>query len=172
VSGALACFPMRVDAELAGVLGDAEAAYPAPEVSSLAGLMPPQGWPAAVESLAAAGSVRGWDVRRQWARGCLPHATTGAPGAVQDSYAVRFAREGWGAWTVRRGAGWPFVWMWGLTLLPFGLGNVTDLKTWLTFGGTNDPVFFDAIRVRVAEQEAARKAAALARPRTKREGMS
>lgn len=163
---------MRVDAELAGVLVGAETGYPASEVSSLAGLEPSAGWPGPVEKLVAEGSALGWRVRKQWARGYLPHATTGAPGVSQDSYAVRFAREGWGAWAIRRGDSWPFVWMWGTALLPFGLAGVTDLRQWLADPAACGAEFFDAIRRRVADQEKARKAAAAVRPRVKREGMS
>jgi hypothetical protein len=173
----LACFPMRVDAELAGVFGGVETAYPAPEVSSLAGLVPPGGWPGPVEKLAADASELGWRVRRQWARGCLPHATTGAPGASRDSYAVRMAREDadgtrWAAWALYRGEAWKSVWMWGSDLLPFGLAGVTDLREWLADPAGCGQRWRDRIRARVAQQEAARKAAAAVRPRTRREGMS
>lgn len=174
----LTCFPMRVDAELAGVIvRDARTAYPAPEVSSLAGLEPPQGWPSAVEKLAADASALRWRVRRQWARGCAPHAVTGAPGASQDSYAVRVVREDaafvrWGAWALYRGGAWKHVWMWGSELLPFGLAGVTDLREWLADPGACGPQWCDRIRSRVADQEMARKAAAASRPRARREGMS
>lgn len=169
---------MRVDAELAGVLaGGEESVYPAPEVSSLAGLEPLRGWPGPVEKLAADGSALRWRVRRQWARGCVPHAVTGAPGVSQDSYAVRFAREDadgarWGAWALYRQGTWKHVWMWGSELLLFGLAGVTDLREWLADPAACGSEWCDRIRTRVAEQEKARKAAAAARPRTRREGIS
>ena len=176
----LTCFPMRMDAESAGVLTDAQAAYPAPEVSSLAGLEPPVrngvSWPGPVEKLAADGSGLGWRARKQWARGCLPHATTGAPGAAWDSYVVRFARAdaslSWGAWALYRQGAWKSVWMWGTALLPFGLAGVTDLRVWLAGPAACGVEWFDVIRKRVADQETARKAATAARPRARREGMS
>lgn len=167
---ALVCFPMRLDAELAGVLTAEEGAYPAPEVTSRDGAEPAGGWPGPVEKLASDGCALGWRVRKQYARGHLPHAATGAPGAAQDSYAVRLAREDadgarWGAWAVYRGGSWKHVWMWGSSLLPFGSGNVTDLRLWLVAPHRCSQDWFAAIRKRVAEQEKARKVAAAARPR-------
>jgi hypothetical protein len=164
------CFPMRVDWEAAGGRPPVVVEYPAPEVASPDGREPDAGWPSPVEKLARDGCALGWCVRRQWARGCLPHAATGAPGASQDSYAVRFAlREPdgslWGAWAVYRAGAWKFVWMWGTALLPFGLAGVTDLKVFLAGPALCDQAFFDRIRVRVAQQELTRKAAAVARPR-------
>lgn len=141
--------------------------YPAPEVSSRDDIAALHGvvWPSAVEKLASDGSALAWDVRKQWARGCLPHATTGRPGASEDSFAVCFARDVWTAWAVYRGGAWKFVWMTGKDLPPFGLGGVTDLREWLA-----DPdrpaSWYDAIRERVAN----RKEAAKSRPKKGREG--
>lgn len=144
---------------LGGEMAERIKAFPLPEVSSREEREPDPLYPRPVWDLARAASACGWRVRMQWARGCLPHAATGVPGASQDSYAVRFSREhesgdSYSAFAVRRGSGWPFVWMWGRTLLPFGLGNVTDLKAWLTLGGTAEPAFFDGIRERLAGQAA------------------
>jgi hypothetical protein len=149
-------------------------AYPAPEVSSrddiaaLHGVAHGVVWPGAVEKLASDGCALHWDVRKTWARGCLPHATTGRPGAPEDSYAVRFARETWSAWAVYRGGAWKFVWMVGRDLPPFGLGGVTDLREWLA-----DPEkltsWYGAIRERARLVEVRRKEAAKSRPKKTRE---
>jgi hypothetical protein len=46
----------------------------------------------AVGDLVALAGTLGWSVDVTYARGCFPHATTGRPGPVKDSLAVRMAR--------------------------------------------------------------------------------
>lgn len=145
--------------------------YLAPEVTSREGLEPPDGWPVGVARLVVAGLASGWRVERTWARGCLPHATTGCPGDVKDSYAVRLARPGWGAWAVMRGDSWKFVWIWGDSLLPFGLCNMTELRAWLD-QPARDESWYALVRERAFLADERRKASAAARPKKAREGMS
>lgn len=168
MTGPLMCFPLKIDAENASVLTYASEAYPSPEIGGRAA----EDAPAVVRNLAAAGSALGWRVRIQWARGSLPHATTGRPGRSEESWAVRFARQDpdggrWGAWALRRSDTWPFVWMWGTELLPFGLGGLTDLKIFLAAPGELDVA---GIRERTALAEERKKEAARNRPRKAREG--
>lgn len=131
--------------------------YPAPAVSSRNRLTPVFGYPDVVTKLAREAGERGWRTETAWARGCLPHATTGRPGRAEDSFRVKFARGPWAAWAIYRGAGWKFLWIWGQHLLPFGMCNVTDLKVWLS-----DPdqpqQWYEGIRERIATAEANRKA--------------
>lgn len=145
----------------------ARPAYPAPEVSSRYNIA--AAWPSAVEKLASDGSALAWDVRKAWARGCLPHATTGRPGPSEDSYAVRFARSHLAAWAVYRGGAWKFVWMTGKDLPPFGLGGVTDLREWLADPG-KPASWYDVIRERARLAEMRRKEAARTRLKKGREG--
>lgn len=150
-------YPLRRDL---GAPVEPRAPYPAPEVSSRDedavarhGIV----WPGAVEKLASDGCALGWRVRKAWARGCLPHATTGRPGPSEDSFSVRFTREVWSAWVVYRGSACKFVWMTGRDLPPFGLGGVTDLREWLADPG-KPASWYDAIRGRVRLAGANRKA--------------
>jgi hypothetical protein len=66
------------------------APYPAPEVTSRDGVAGPV--KSAVASLVTLAGTLGWSVDVTYARGCFPHATTGRPGPVRDSLAVRMAR--------------------------------------------------------------------------------
>lgn len=128
--------------------------------------------PGPVLGLAQSASAAGWGVRVQWATGSLPHATTGKPGPVRESFAVRCLRDAWGAWAVRRGDAWPFVWLWGETLSPFGLAGLTEMTEWLRDPDACDDRWYASIRARRAQQEIARKEAARLRPKKARsEGM-
>ena len=129
--------------------------YPAPEVSSRDGRWVPP--PSAVRALAA-GTPVGWTVVTQYSRGCQPHKTTGKPGPVKDWWAVRFTwKDEYGAYAVHDGSGWDTVCVWGKTLPPFLKLGVTDLKQFLADPAACGPAWVDAIRVRVAEQDARAK---------------
>jgi|SRR4051812_16152586 hypothetical protein len=64
--------------------------YPVPEVTSRDGVAGPA--KRAVDDLASLAGTLGWSVDVTYARGCFPHATTGRPGPVRGSLAVRMAR--------------------------------------------------------------------------------
>lgn len=79
--------------------------YPAPEVTSRDMVAGPV--KSAVEDLADQAGTFGWSVDVTYARGCFPHATTGRPGPVRDSLAVRMARGNARAVAVHKGgASW------------------------------------------------------------------
>jgi hypothetical protein len=174
----LVCFPLRIDAELAGVIpaGEAERPFPAPEWSSRdpgrSGAAALAGAPGPVAKLAQSASAALWTVRVQWSKGSMPHAVTGRPGPPKEAFAVRgwkvvdgdegSVRRNFAA--VYRGAAWDAVWLWGPGIGWFGLAGRTDLDAYLV-----DPMWpaewFDAIRAWRAEQERAAKARAAARPK-------
>lgn len=131
-------------------------AYPAPSVSSR-DVAEPGAWPGPVELLGQQAARYGWQVALAYARGCMPHATTGRPGAERDSYSVRFARGDWQGYAIHAADAWQSIMVTGRALPPFGMMGRTELSVWLS-----DPdqpaAWYDAVRTRVAEQEANRKA--------------
>jgi len=64
--------------------------YPAPEVSSRAGVQGPA--KDAVKAARLLAQAHGWDTLVTYSRGCLPHGTTGAPGPVRDVLMLRLHR--------------------------------------------------------------------------------
>jgi hypothetical protein len=82
--------------------------YPAPEVSSRQGMV--HSAKKAVWELETLARTLGWSVETTYARGCFPHATTGAPGPVKDSLAVRMTRGAVRAVAVYVGAGKTWAW--------------------------------------------------------------
>jgi hypothetical protein len=132
----------------------------------------PREVPAPVTLLAAHGGEHAWQYRIQYSRGYAVKYR----GAWQQEelFAVRFMRlDGFGAFAVYRSiAGretwtWRDVWMWGVTLLPFGQGGVTDLKEWLTAKGEQPDSWYGEISKRVAEQEERTKLRDRFRPEVK-----
>jgi hypothetical protein len=82
--------------------------YPAPEVSSRLGMV--HSAKKAVWELETLARALGWSVEITYARGCFPHATTGKPGHVKDSLAVRMTRGAVRAVAVYVGAGKAWSW--------------------------------------------------------------
>lgn len=146
-----------VSVELSGRTG-----HPAPVVSSRDGVVGDT--PSAVATLAADARAAGWEARVQFARGCFPHGTTGAPTMERESFAVLMRRDAWGAYAVHVGAGWRSVMLWGVALPWFPLASVTDLREWLAAPGRG-PEWYDAIRERVRLAEVRRREAARNRPK-------
>jgi hypothetical protein len=149
------------------------AAFPAPEVTSRDPWDGVTGLPSAVAKLAEKARAASWRVRVQRSKGCAPHATHGAAGAVKWRYAVRCALEGRGAYAVydARGETWKSVMLWGRDCPVFPHASVTDLGVYLAAGGVMDADWYDAIRAHVVDGAVRKKEAAVSRPRSKREGM-
>jgi hypothetical protein len=134
----------------------------------------PREVPAPVLALALYGEAQSWLYRIQYSRGyAVKYRGAWQP---EELFAVRFSHlSGFGAFAVYRSiAGretwtWRDVWMWGVTLLPFGQGGVTDLKEWLAAGGRQPDSWYGVISARVAEQEQRRKETARNRPKSTRE---
>lgn len=88
-------------------------AYPAPEITSRDGVTGPE--KRAVVALEELARAHGWLTRVTYAKGHLQHGTTGKPGAVRDSLAVRMVR-GAGDYAVAvyvdRGHSWSWETMW------------------------------------------------------------
>lgn len=83
--------------------------YPEPEVTSRMGIEGPER--KAVTDLIKLARMFGWMVTVTYARGCFPHGTTGAPGPVKDSLAVRLTRVGgWRAVAVYAGSDKSWAW--------------------------------------------------------------
>lgn len=102
--------------------------YPAPVVTSRDAWPDGVSVPSPVAKLEGEALGWGWQVRCQYSRGCMPHATTGRPGAVKDAFALRFGGR---ACAVYRGGVWESVWIWGPDLPPNRLRGVTELREWL-----------------------------------------
>ncbi len=116
--------------------------------------------PGPVEGLALDAWDHDWQVLTQHSRGGVVGGT-GKQLAVADMWSVRFRREGWMGYAVRRGSVWSSVCVAGVDLPPFlGLG-VTELGQWLA-DPARDASWYQAIRDRKAEQAAATKARAAA----------
>lgn len=124
------------------------AAFPAPLVTSR-DPWDGSGCPATVTALAQRAVERRWGVRVQRSRGCAPHATHGAPGAVKWRYAVSLARPGRGAYAVHDGAAWKSIMVWGHDRPWFPHGSVTDLAEYIDAGGIMDSSWYVAIRDRL-----------------------
>lgn len=181
MSAPLVCFPLRLDWELAA--GPApEKGYPMPElVSQEAGASWDAGagdvpdWLSGqgpVVKLAEIASALSWRVRVQRSRGSLPHARSGAPGPVKDTFAVRgWKMCGVGAAAVRRNFvavrradAWETVWLWGPGIGWFGLAGFRDLEQWLS-APLMPETWYQRIRTRVREQELAARQRAASRPK-------
>lgn len=85
-------------------------AYPEPELPAHLQVITCCPYRSAVTGLFSLAVERGWQVKITHARGCFPHATTGAPGGVQDSLAVRMRQGAQRAVAVYAGAS---TWSWG-----------------------------------------------------------
>lgn len=95
--------------------------YPEPEVTSRDGVAGPT--KSAVESMVRAARAHGWAVEVTYARGCFPHATTGRPGPVKDSLAVRMEQGRDSAVAVYVGGS---TWSWD-TLLILRRGRILSI---------------------------------------------
>lgn len=165
-----ACLPLV----LAVVTSGMREAFPAPEVTSRDPWDGVTGAPSAVLKLAESARATSWIVGVQRSKGCAPHASHGAPGAVKWRYAVRLGRVGANAYAVydAEAEAWKSVMLWGDARTWFACASVTDLGEYIRAGGMMDDSWYDAIRERVRVANERKKAAAVSRPKTKREGMS
>jgi hypothetical protein len=87
--------------------------YPAPEVTSRDGVAGPE--KRAVRDMVRAVGATGWAAKVTYAKGHVPHATTGRPGAEpRESLAVRMWRGDQRAVAVYvdHGAGWSWDTLW------------------------------------------------------------
>lgn len=160
------CRPMRVWT-VAG-----REPFPTPLVTSRDPWDGVTGAPSAVLKLAESARAASWTVGVQRSRGSAPHASHGAPGAVKWRYAVKLRQGGASAYAVHDESAWKSVMLWGDVRTWFALASVTDLQEYIRAGGMMDDSWYDAIRERVRLANERKKAAALSRPKTKREGMS
>ena len=145
-------------------------AYPVPELTSRQ-VVARVTWPAPVLALAEFAREASWEVRTAASRGCMPHGTTGRPGALKHLISLRFGGHpmtdrqayavysksvaGVGTWT------WGSVWIWGPDLPPFGMCGQGELKEYLLRMAMQMPAdvadWVDVIRDRVLAAEVARK---------------
>lgn len=97
--------------------------------------------PEPAHALAGFAIKHGWDVRVQYALGRFPHATTGRPGALKDSIALRFGghaeteRQAFAVY-VRAHApagtwSWQSIMIWGPDLPPYAGCGLARLKDFL-----------------------------------------
>ena len=156
--------------------------FPAPLVTSRESMALTFPLPAACASLAEFAREQGWEVRMQYAQGYSPHGTTGRPGALKDSIALRFGahplteRQAYAVYerTASGGAwGWSTM-IWGPDLPPYAGCGVEQLRTYLATPG----MFAHDLKSWVAQIKdlrAAQAAASKARTKTAapkaREGM-
>lgn len=100
----------------------------------------------------------GWHREYRHSRGGVVGGT-GKQLAVKDLWSVRFRRDGWMGYAVRRGDEWSSICIAGAELPPFLGCGLAELKDWLAdpaVGGCLDQWVAD-IRARKAEQVAAQK---------------
>lgn len=165
-----ACLPLILNVVADGI----RPVFPAPLVTSRDPWDGVTGAPSSVLKLAERARASSWVVGVQRSRGCAPHASHGAPGAVKWRYAVRLGRVGANAYAVydAEAEAWKSVMLWGDARTWFALASVTDLEEYIRAGGMMDDSWYDTIRERVRVANERKKTAAVSRPKTKREGMS
>jgi hypothetical protein len=125
----------------------------------------PAGWPGPVTALMRDATKQGWDVVMSYARGCMPHATTGRPGVERESYSVRFRQDSWQGYAIYAGGAWQSIMVTGRDLPPFGKLGRTDLGAWLVAPWPGGDARYDEVRERVAQQVARAKLRATERPK-------
>lgn len=104
----LHCFPMRESFAREPERQE----FPAPMISSTESDLAPDP-PAPVAGLAAYAAGHGWDHMLTYARGWVPHARLGTPGAnPKTSWAVRLRRGPYRAVAVRMHGDWTSLWTW------------------------------------------------------------
>ncbi len=118
-----------------------------------------------VEDLRALAAGHGWQVLVQHSRGGVVGGT-GKQLAVADMWSVRFRRDRWMGYAVRRGDAWSSVCVAGETLPPFLKLGITGLKEWLAEPERPASWYADIVKAeaeRAAAQKARAKASAAAR---------
>lgn len=143
--------------------------YPAPSVTSRDAVPGDVSWPGPVSLLLNEADGRGWRTAPAYAKGCMPHATTGRPGAERESWSVLFARDGWQGYAIYSASAWQSIMVAGVTLPPFGKLGRTELSAWLA-EPDRPASWYDEIRKRRADQAAAAKERAASRPKKGKEG--
>lgn len=142
--------------------------HPAPEVSTRDPRPESVSEPLTVTDLAVYAGARGWAVTVAYSRGNGVHGTTGRPTALAEYWSVRFARGGYAGYAVRRDGTWHSVAVRGLELPPFLAMGITELKQWLE-QPERPAQWYSDIVTRRAEQKAAARQSAKARPKKQRE---
>lgn len=150
-------FYLRPGAER--LIGRVEAVevYPAPSVSSRDGVGLDT-WPGPVLVLERLAWQLAWEVQLAYAKGCMPHATTGQPGVERESYSVRFARNGYQGYAIYAGKAWQSIMVTGRDLPPFGKLGRTDLGAWLRDPWPGGDVRYAEVLAYLAQQEMDRRA--------------
>jgi hypothetical protein len=157
-------FYLRPGAERLIERAEAVGEYPAPSVSSR-DLCEPVAWPRPVVLLSGVATQLDWEVVLAYAKGCMPHATTGAPGDERESYSVRFAKDGYQGYAIYAGKAWQSIMVTGRDLPPFGKLGRTDLGAWLREPWPGGDPRYDEIRQRVAQRTERAKVRAVERPK-------
>jgi hypothetical protein len=114
MSGHLACFPTRIEWEMATGWKPEVVAYPTPLVTSRTSLAVSA--PAPVAGLEALAVSHGWDTLVTHSEGWEPHATHGRPGErPKVKWSVRMRRGQQYAVAVRTEGSWTSLWTWSTT---------------------------------------------------------
>jgi hypothetical protein len=121
--------------------------------------------PGPVSDLCDLAWANGWQHEYRHSRGGVVGGT-GKQLAVADTWSVRFRRDGWMGYAVRRGAAWSSVCVAGEKLPPFMKLGVTGLKVWLAEPDQPASWYAEVVRIeaeRAAAQKERAKASAAAR---------
>jgi hypothetical protein len=116
--------------------------------------------PKPVTDLHATAIDRGWYAEIRHSRGGVVGGT-GKQLAVADMWSVRFRRDGWMGYAVRRGAAWSSICVAGVELPPFLKLGLNGLKVWLANPDQPAEWYAEVVRIE-AERAAATKAKAAA----------
>lgn len=133
------------------------AEYPAPVVTSR-DPWDGAGTPSAVAGLAQRAVAASWTVRVQRSRGCRPHASHGAPGALKWLYGVVLSNGEASGYAIHDGSTWVSVLIWGRDRPWFPGASVTDLGEWIAARGVMPESWYQAIREREQGKDARAKA--------------
>ncbi len=111
--------------------------------------------PRPVRDLCALAERHGWTYREMHSRG-RPVGANGKQLAVAEMWSVRFRRDGYAGYAVRRGAAWSSVWVAGVSLPPFGKLGVTLLGEWLAAPNRPASWYADVVAGKAASALAAK----------------
>jgi len=121
----LVCFPMKVDLP-EGFFPPSDESFPEPIITSRDSVDIPT--PSPVLTLLAFAERLSWESRLTYAKGWMPHATTGWPLGPYETWALRLRRGDCRAVAIRKGDDWKAFWTWSPRRLMTRAGGFEPFK--------------------------------------------